>query len=63
MVGATPKRSDTRERIDLARRDDVQYWMKALGISEQTLTAAVQRVGNSSADVLGELRRRKSSRR
>lgn len=61
MAGGTPKRSNTRERIDLTRPNDVQYWMKALGISEETLTAAVKRVGNSSADVLGELRRRKSS--
>jgi len=61
MAGEIPKRSHTRERIDLTRRDDVLYWMKALGISEHTLTAAVKRVGSASADVLGELRRRKSS--
>ncbi|MGN6482660.1 DUF3606 domain-containing protein [Luteibacter sp.] len=61
MAAGTHKRSKTREQIDLTRRDDVRYWMKALGISEQTLTAAVKRVGNSSADVLSELRRRKSN--
>lgn len=61
MANETPKRSNMRDRIDLTRRDDVQHWMKALGISEQTLTAAVKRVGNSSTDVLVELRRRKSS--
>lgn len=63
MATEAPKRSNMRDRIDLTRRDDVQHWMRALGISEQTLAAAVKRVGNSSADVLAELRRRKSSYR
>lgn len=46
------------KRINVNEDYEVRYWTKELGISEEQLRAAVQRVGVMADDVRAELRRR-----
>jgi len=40
-----------RNLISLTQEHEVRYWTKALGVSEERLRDAVQRVGHSAAKV------------
>jgi len=40
-----------RDTISLSERYEVEYWTKALGVSESKLREAVARVGKSAAAV------------
>jgi hypothetical protein len=40
-----------RRRINLSQPHEVKYWTKALGVTEQQLREAVQRVGSIAEDV------------
>lgn len=44
-----------RDRINTSESHEVQYWTKALGVSEQQLMDAVQKVGPMAADVRAHL--------
>lgn len=46
-------------KVDLELRTDMNYWTRALGVSETSLRDAVSRVGGQAADVRAELRRRR----
>ena len=56
----TKRGSQDRTRINLDEKYEVAYWTQKLGVSEEELRAAVERVGNSSARVEEELRRKAS---
>jgi hypothetical protein len=56
----TKRGSQDRTRINLDEKYEVAYWTQKLGVSEEELRAAVGRVGNSSARVEEELRRKAS---
>lgn len=45
-----------RLRIDLRVREEIDYWMKTLGVTELDLRAAVKRVGNFVDDVKTHLK-------
>jgi uncharacterized protein DUF3606 len=52
MADDTSKRGGTdRSRINLSQPHEVQYWTKALGVSEEQLKQAVKSVGSSADDV------------
>ena len=44
-----------RDRINTSEAHEVQYWTKALGVSEQQLKDAVKKVGSMAADVRAHL--------
>ena len=44
-----------RSRINTSEDYEVQYWSKKFGVSPDELKAAVNKVGNSVADVQQEL--------
>lgn len=44
-------------KVDLGSGTNVNYWTRSLGVSEQSLRAAVERVGVLPGDVRAELRR------
>jgi Protein of unknown function (DUF3606) len=44
-----------RFRIDIDDHDDVTYWTKELGVTEEQLRATVQSVGVMAVDVRAEL--------
>ena len=44
-----------RFRIDINDNDEVSYWTKELGVSEEQLRATVQSVGVMAVDVRAEL--------
>ncbi|MDQ0010400.1 hypothetical protein J2T07_002590 [Luteibacter jiangsuensis] len=46
-------------KIDLESRTEVNWWVRSLGVSEQSLRDAVKRVGQVPGDVRAELRRRR----
>ena len=45
------KGSPDRDLISTSERWEMDYWTKTLGVSDEELTEAVQKVGNSSAKV------------
>jgi hypothetical protein len=45
-----------RSRIDVNQDHELRYWTKELGVDEQTLKAAVSRVGPMVNDVRSALR-------
>ncbi|MET0255427.1 MAG: DUF3606 domain-containing protein [Luteibacter sp.] len=45
--------------VDVTLPGDMGYWTRVLGVSEQALRDAVERVGTRAADVRAELRRRR----
>jgi len=47
--------SNDRNLISLSEEHEVRYWTKALGVSEQRLREAVNRVGHSAAKVRRDL--------
>jgi hypothetical protein len=40
----------------MTNEKEVKYWMKHLGVTQEELNRAVERVGNSAASVRKELR-------
>lgn len=44
-----------RDRINTSEEHEIQYWTKALGVSEQQLKDAVKKVGSMAADVRAHL--------
>jgi Protein of unknown function (DUF3606) len=44
-----------RARINLSEEHEVSYWTKALGVTNEELTAVVYKVGNSVEAVRREL--------
>ena len=49
-----------RTRISLTDPYEVRDWAKKFGVTEEELTAAVKKVGNSASDVQAHLSRRQS---
>ena len=47
-----------RSRIDVSQDHELRYWTKELGVDEETLKAAVRKVGPMVNDVRGALRGR-----
>lgn len=47
--------SPDRDRINLSEDYEVQYWTKALGVSEEELRQAVKQVGSTSKAVRDHL--------
>jgi hypothetical protein len=47
-----------RARINLHEKHEIQYWTKALGVSQEELEQAVQKAGNSAEAVRQHLRTR-----
>lgn len=45
-----------RSRINTGQEHEVRYWTKELGVSEEQLRQAVQRVGSSADQVREHLR-------
>lgn len=44
-----------RSKIHLNQPQEMKYWSKALGVSEEQIRAAAEKVGNSAAAVRKEL--------
>ena len=55
MSDQTKHGASDRNLISLGEAHEVRYWTKALGVSEERLREAVQRVGHSAAKVRVEL--------
>jgi hypothetical protein len=51
----TTKRRETRNQINVNHKDEVAYWSKLFGVSEQELRAAVERVGPYVDDIAQDL--------
>jgi hypothetical protein len=45
-----------RNRINLHEKHEIQYWTKALGVSQEELEQAVKKAGNSADAVRQHLR-------
>ena len=45
-----------RVRINLHEKHEIQYWTKALGVSQEELEQAVKKAGNSAEAVRQHLR-------
>lgn len=46
-------------KVDIESRNDINWWIRSLGVTEQSLRDAVKRVGPAPGDVRAELRRRR----
>ncbi|MGY4480055.1 DUF3606 domain-containing protein [Bradyrhizobium sp. USDA 3364] len=55
MGNLTKKEQPDRSHINIDRAIEVKYWTHALGVSEEELRQAVDKVGNSAAVVRKEL--------
>jgi hypothetical protein len=44
-----------RSKINMQEEDEVRYWAKHLGVSEEQLQNAIDKVGNGAAAVQKEL--------
>jgi 3-oxoacyl-[acyl-carrier-protein] synthase III len=53
----TKQGSSDRTRINMAEKQEVQYWTKTFGVTKEQLAAAIEKVGNTSAAVRLELRK------
>ena len=51
----TDKGHDARNRINVRDKDEVAYWSKLFGVSEEELRATVERVGPYVEDIALEL--------
>jgi len=51
----------SRNRVDLARCHEIQYWSEKLGCTPAQLREAVAQVGDSADAVKGALKKRPSS--
>ncbi len=49
------RKPEDPNRIDLSKPEDIDYWTRELGITEQQLRAAVAEVGNWVSDVRSHL--------
>ena len=45
-----------RARINMHEKHEIQYWTKALGVTEEELARAVEQAGNSAEAVREHLR-------
>jgi Protein of unknown function (DUF3606) len=55
MGGLIKKVQPDRSKINLHEPYEIKYWSRALGVSKDELTKAVDKVGNSAAMVRKEL--------
>jgi Protein of unknown function (DUF3606) len=55
MADLTKQAVPDRSKIALDRPDQVKYWTRHLGITDDELRRAIERVGNSAAAVRKEL--------
>ena len=55
MSDETNKGRDARNEINVSAKDEVAYWSKLLGVSEEELRATVERVGPQIEDVARDL--------
>jgi hypothetical protein len=53
----TTRGKQDRERININEKHDLEYWTGRLGVSEDELRDAVQRVGPMVEDVQREIKR------
>ena len=53
--GLTKRGQPDRSKINTHKADEVHYWTKHLNISKEELQRAIDKVGNSAADVRKEL--------
>jgi hypothetical protein len=53
----TKKGNQDRERINIQKQHEVEYWTNRLGVSEDELRDAVKRVGPMVEDVQREIKR------
>jgi hypothetical protein len=58
----TTKGRETRNQINVNNKDEVAYWSKLFGVSEQELRAAVERVGPYIEDIAQDLGRKLRNR-
>jgi hypothetical protein len=55
MGSLTKKEQPDRSKINVQQPYEVKYWTHALGVSNEELQKAVEKVGNSAASVRKEL--------
>lgn len=55
MDSLTKRNQPDRSKINMSEDFEVKYWTKALGADRETLSRAVDKVGNSAAAVRKEL--------
>lgn len=60
MAPTRKKAQRDRSKIDVGRAVEVQWWTRALDVSQEELLAAVEKVGESAAAVRKELERMKA---
>jgi hypothetical protein len=53
--------NESQDRINVEAQDELAYWSKLLGISEDELRAVVRRVGNSVDAVALEIDKKKAA--
>jgi hypothetical protein len=51
----------SEDRINVDAKDELEYWSKLLGVSEDELCAVVRRVGNSVEAVALEIDQKKAA--
>ena len=55
MDSVSKKGKPDRSKINMNQPHEVKYWTRALGVSQEDLQRAVDKVGNSAATVRKEL--------
>jgi hypothetical protein len=55
MTRMTKPQTPDRSKIDLRKPGQSKHWAHALGVSEEKLCKAIEKVGNSAAAVRKEL--------
>jgi Protein of unknown function (DUF3606) len=55
MDSVSKKGKPDRSKINMNQPHEVKYWTRALGVSQENLQRAVDKVGNSVATVRKEL--------
>jgi hypothetical protein len=55
MDSVGKKGKPDRSKINMSQPHEVKYWTRALGVSQEDLQKAVDKVGNSAATVRKEL--------
>jgi len=53
--------NESQDRINVDAKDELAYWSKLLGVSEDELRAVVRRVGNSVEAVALEIDNKKAA--
>jgi hypothetical protein len=62
MANITKPIAPERSKIILEHEDEVKYWTRHLGVTEQELMLAIEKVGNSAAAVRKQLASAKSAK-